>query len=152
MTLQTQLETAKKLAFKYHAGQVDKAGKNYIYHPLKVSEMCKNEKAKIAGPLHDIIEDTPVTSKDLIEAGIDPEIVQAIVLVTKKKENFSEQEYFENIKKNEIAREVKMCDLTHNMDRSRIPEPVPEYMKKKWKRYAKEYKFLNESSLTWNEL
>ena len=66
MTMMNKLELAYAIALVAHKGQVDKAGVDYINHPLTVSRNCKNEKEKIVALLHDVLEDTKVTKEDLL--------------------------------------------------------------------------------------
>ncbi|SES07890.1 HD domain-containing protein [Lachnobacterium bovis] len=133
-------ELAKRIATEAHKGQKDDAGVDYINHPLTVSTFCKNKKAKIAALLHDTIEDTFITKEYLLEKGILPEIVDAVVLVTKE-EGYNPEEYFTRIKNNAIAREVKIADLTHNSDLSRIKKPN-EHQIKRVEKYKRQMAFL----------
>jgi len=116
----TELERkAFDIAHKAHFGQIDKAGNDYIHHPIAVAMGCTTEKSRIVGFLHDVVEDTDVTLGDLAKE-FDSDIITAINLVTKTN-NVYYPKYLEDIKTNDIAREVKLSDLTHNMDLSRIP-------------------------------
>ncbi len=114
---------ALEIATKAHKGQVDKAGVDYIEHPKAVARRCSTAEGRIAALLHDTIEDTEVSAEELIESGIPEEIVKAVVLVTKdrKDPDYSYETYLKRIKENPIARMVKMADLLHNMDLSRLP-------------------------------
>lgn len=137
------LETALEIAKNAHSGQVDKVGKLYINHPIKVSNLCTTKEAKIVGLLHDVVEDTYVTLDDLKEH-FSSDIIEAIRLVTKT-ENYDPSEYYLNIKKNKIAREVKMADLTHNMDLSRYDGlEITEKDLERTKRYQEYYQYLKE--------
>ena len=51
----TTLQKAIEIAYEAHAGQYDKAGADYINHPLRVMEKGKTEEEKIVGVLHDVI-------------------------------------------------------------------------------------------------
>lgn len=118
MIIKNSLDKALEIATKAHNGQVDKAGREYIYHPIEVSNMCTNYEAKIVGLLHDVIEDTDVTLREL-EVYFTEEILEAVKLLTKTKD-YNPNLYYKNIKNNKITREVKMADLTHNMDLNRF--------------------------------
>ena len=118
-SLQQQLENAIHLANQYHRGQKDKAGKPYILHPLWVMDRVNSIEAKIVAVLHDTLEDTSLTKDDLIAHEFNEDIVNAIELLTKSK-NQSYESYIENISKNKLATEVKMADLLHNMDLTRL--------------------------------
>jgi len=134
---------ALKIAACNHKGQFDKVGKEYLYHPLTVSHYCKSRKAKIVGLLHDVVEDTSVTIDELSEI-FDDEIIGAIELVTKK-EGYIIDEYYEKIKNNPLAREVKLSDLTHNMDVSRFGDKeLTEKDLARLEKYKGYYAYLSE--------
>ena len=113
-------ETALKIALEAHKGQVDKAGEPYILHPIKVARMMKSEDAQVTALLHDVMEDSAYTADDLRKEGIPEHIVSALLLLTHKKgEDY--MEYVRRIKTNELASAVKLGDLQHNSDMSRLP-------------------------------
>lgn len=113
-------DKALVIAEKAHKGQVDKAGKDYIEHPLFVASLVNSEEEKATALLHDVIEDSSYTFDDLLNAGIPTDVVEAVSLLTKPRD-VSYQVYLDGIKKNHIARIVKLADLTHNSDLSRLP-------------------------------
>ncbi len=135
------LERAIEIATKAHEGQVDKAGNAYIGHPLRVMAMGKNEQEKIAGVLHDIVEDTPWTFEMLEAEGFAPEIIAALKCVTKISENEDYDDFIERVKKNPLAVAVKINDLTDNMDIRRLPY-LSDKDVKRLKKYLKAYKKL----------
>lgn len=110
---------ALAIAKKAHAGQVDKAGVDYMQHPLYVASQVKTEQEKAVALLHDVIEDSDVTADDLLASGLSNEVVAAVQILTKKKGQ-SYQEYLEKVKSNNLARIVKLADLKHNSDLSRL--------------------------------
>ena len=113
------IDIALAIAKKAHAGQVDKAGIDYIQHPLYVASQVKTEQEKAVALLHDVIEDSDVTVDDLLVSGLSNEVVTAVQILTKKKgQNY--QEYLEKVKSNNLARVVKLADLKHNSDLSRL--------------------------------
>lgn len=134
-------EKAVLIASRAHQGQVDKGGHPYILHPLAVAEMMEDPKDRITAVLHDVVEDTEVTLEEL--AGEFPgDIVEAVALLTKQRgPGFSYRKYLEAIRKNEMARRVKLADLTHNMDLTRIPHPGPRD-RARVERYRKSRLFL----------
>lgn len=113
------IDIALTIAKKAHAGQVDKAGIDYIQHPLYVAGQVKTEQEKAVALLHDVIEDSDVTVDDLLVSGLSNEVVTAVQILTKKKGQ-SYQEYLEKVKSNNLARVVKLADLKHNSDLSRL--------------------------------
>ena len=71
------LERAIQIATEAHKGQLDKSGKDYIGHPLRVMEMGRSEQEKIVGVLHDVVEDTDWTFERLAAEGFSEEIIAA---------------------------------------------------------------------------
>lgn len=117
------LDDAIVLARRAHLGQTDKAGKDYIEHPLRVSQNCTSRDAKIAAVLHDVIEDSDTTLKDLQQMNFAPQVIEAVVLLTKS-DGIEYSNYIAQIKNNALAREVKIADLRDNMDLNRIAQPT----------------------------
>ncbi len=126
------LQLAERVATDAHEGQLDKAGVAYIYHPRTVSGYCESLPAKIVGWLHDVIEDTDVTMNDLRDMGFDEFLLEALDCVTKPKTGYNENVYYARIKANPLAKEVKLADLRHNSDMSRIPEGITPEEHEKW--------------------
>lgn len=134
-------ELALKIATEAHKGQVGKAGVPYINHPLTVASLVDTEEEKIVALLHDTIEDTNITEQDLIDYGFPNEIVEAVKLLTHNK-NVPYMDYVAKIKDNELARKVKIADLTHNSDLSRLKE-ITEKDKKRYEKYQKALLYLS---------
>ena len=117
------LERAIEIAKTAHAGQFDKAGKPYIFHPIRVMLRVHNEFEKMVAVLHDVVEDTPVTLEDLKREGFLPEVVQAIDALTKRPGE-TRLEAAKRAAAHPLARTVKLADNAENMDLSRIPNPT----------------------------
>lgn len=135
-------ELAKHVAMVAHMGQTDKGGNPYIEHPLAVSKMVSGQQAKIVALLHDVIEDSPYTENTLRVLGIPEEIVTAVVAISRK-EGESLKAYLCRVKANELARQVKIADLQHNSDLSRIPDPT-EKDKARTERYLISMQYLQK--------
>ena len=116
---------ALQIAIQAHRGQKDKSGREYIMHPIRVAERCKDPRAKIVALLHDTIEDTEVTPDMLQEEGFPQEIISAILSVTKQ-ENETYDAFVRRASENPIGREVKIADLEDNMDVRRLKEITNE--------------------------
>ena len=140
------LARAIKIATEAHKGQVDKAGNEYIGHPLRVMEMGRTEEEKIVGVLHDLVEDTDWTFEMLEEEGFAPEIIAALKCVTKLSENENYDAFIERVRKNPLATAVKINDLTDNMDIRRLPY-LSDKDVKRLKKYLKAYKKLSGEPL-----
>ena len=112
-------EKALLIAVTAHRGQVDKSGMPYILHPLTVASKLDTLELKVIGLLHDTIEDTDVTADYLVEMGIPRDLVDVVELLTKPKGEPYET-YLRRVKENPMAKQVKLADLAHNTDESRI--------------------------------
>ena len=138
---QSQSEKAYEIAKRAHLGQVDKAGEDYIKHPEKVASFVKTDEEKTVAYLHDVIEDTELTLEDLYECGFSKEVIEAVDIITKKRgEDY--QSYLNSVKKNKLARAVKLADLRHNSDLTRLTKVTEKDIKRKEK-YQKAIDFLN---------
>ena len=135
------LQRAIEIATQAHQGQFDKSGKDYIGHPLRVMEMGSTEEEKIAGVLHDVVEDSDWTFEALEAEGFSQEIIAALKCVTKLSENENYDDFIERVKKSPLAVAVKINDLTDNMDIRRLPYLSDKDIKR-LKKYLKAYKKL----------
>lgn len=113
------VEKALSIARKAHAGQIDKAGCEYINHPIHVADSLNTEDEKIVAYLHDVVEDSSMTIEDLSREGFSETIIQAIAAITKRKHE-SYERYIKRIANNPLARKVKIADLRHNSDLTRL--------------------------------
>lgn len=109
------------MATNAHAGQFDRGGHPYILHCLKVMHLLRSsdEELQCIALGHDIIEDTSVTYRDLLDAGFSDRVVNAIRALTKVPGQTLD-EYKEGVFANPDAMTVKMCDLQHNSDIRRL--------------------------------
>ena len=135
------LQRAIEIATEAHKGQFDKAGNEYIGHPLRVMEMGKTEDEKIVGMLHDVIEDTDWTFEALEAEGFSKEVIDALRCVTKVSEKENYDDFIDRVSKNPLAVAVKINDLTDNMDIRRLPY-LSDKDVKRLKKYLKAYKRL----------
>ena len=113
---------ALEIATRAHRGQLDKAGEPYINHPKAVARMLGTEEAQTVALLHDVIEDTNVTLDDLKEAGFSDNIITAVDCLTHR-DGEKREEYIMRVSRNPLATMVKLADLKHNQDLSRIKSP-----------------------------
>ena len=132
------LEKAIEIAVEAHRGQIDKAGKIYILHPIRVMLRGQNEIEQIVGILHDVVEDTPVTIDMLEKEGFSKEILDAIACITKN-EGEDYGDFIDRVLTNPLATQVKLYDLEDNMNRDRIPFPT-EHDEKRFQKYEKYHK------------
>lgn len=110
---------ALKLCFAAHKDQQDKSGLPYVFHPFHLAEQMTDEDSTIVALLHDVVEDSEYTFADLLAMGFSPRIIDAIRLMTHDKA-VPYMDYVARIKENPLARQVKLADLRHNSDSSRL--------------------------------
>ena len=123
--LLNQLSIAEKTAQKAHEGQLDKGGNPYINHPVYVANSLQNLEHKIVALLHDVCEDSNLTVDDLLNLGFSKRISHSVSVLTRDK-RASYDDYLAEIKIDTNARTVKIADIKHNMQISRIPEPTED--------------------------
>ena len=143
MFLKIILERAKAIATSAHEGQVDKAGKPYIEHPMRVMNMGKTVEEKIAGVLHDVVEDSEWTFDMLEKEGIPKDVLDALRCGTKLSEDEDYDHFIERVKTNPLAVKVKINDLKDNMDITRLGE-VTEKDLTRLNKYIRAYRQLTE--------
>lgn len=133
---------ALKLCFEAHKNQTDKSGIPYVFHPFHLAEQMKDEATTIAALLHDVIEDTDYTMADLEKMGFPADVLEALELLTHN-DDTPYMEYVAKIKDNPIAKAVKLADLEHNSDLSRL-DVVDEKALKRREKYRQAFCLLNE--------
>lgn len=138
-----QYNSAIKIAIKAHDRQLDKAGMYYFSHPMRVSKACVSYEAKIAALLHDVVEDTELTLKDLERAGFCHDVIYALEKLTKDKQD-SYMDYIKRIALDPVAKEVKIADLRDNLDVTRIPYDLTDDDLKRIVKYHAAYLYLME--------
>lgn len=126
---------ALKLCFEAHKEQKDKSGMPYVFQPFHLAEQMHDEETTIAALLHDVVEDTEYTLEDIRKLGFGEAVVEALSLLTHD-ENAAYMDYVSAIKENKIARAVKLADLQHNSDLSRL-DAVDEKALERREKYLK---------------
>jgi len=140
----TLLEKAIHIALKAHSGQKDKAGCEYILHPLRVMLQMKTQEEKIIAILHDAVEDSDYTIQALKDEGFGEEILNSVELLTRDKKGEAYEDVIRRIKTNPIATKIKIADLEDNMDIKRI-ENIKEKDLERLRRYRWAWHFLMDS-------
>lgn len=114
-------------ATQKHHGQFDKSGMPYILHPLTVMNMLQtdDEELQCIALGHDLVEDCKVTYQDLWDQGFNERIIEGIKAMTKIAGE-TKDEYKAKVKSNPDAVQVKMCDLRHNSDITRLKDLTPK--------------------------
>ncbi len=155
MIYTTLTKKAMKIAYEAHKNQVDKAGTPYIFHPIHLAEQMKDESSTIVALLHDVVEDTDITFEDLQKEGFPLDVIEALKVLTFDEtayfkyskddrlydeviKRMNREKYIDAIKNNDIARAVKICDLEHNRDLTRLDNITKEDKSRCYK-YEKEW-------------
>lgn len=133
---------ALKLCFEAHKEQVDKSGMPYVFHPFHLADHMTDEATTVVALLHDVVEDTDISFENLEIQGFSDEILNALKLLTHDK-SIPYMDYVAEIKKNIIATKVKLADLKHNSDLTRLSVVDEKALERKAK-YEKAIKFLEE--------
>jgi len=133
---------ALKLCFDAHKDQKDKSGMPYVFHPFHLAEQMETEETTIAALLHDVVEDTDFTLEDISEMGFSKNVTDALALLTHD-DDTDYMDYVAKIKENPIAKAVKLADLAHNSDLSRLDEVTEKALERREK-YLKAIKLLKE--------
>ena len=136
---------AMKVMFKAHKDQVDKSGIPYVFHPFHLAESMEDEISCTVALLHDVVEDTELTLKDLSSMGFPSAVTDALMLLTHE-DHIPYMDYVAKIKENPIAVKVKLADLKHNSDLTRLPagERSKERNLKRVEKYKKAMALLVE--------
>lgn len=133
---------AMKLCFEKHKEQKDKTGLPYVFHPFYLATQMDDEYSTVCALLHDVVEDSDVSFDDLINDEYPIEIIDALKLLTHN----SDDDYFDYVRKvctNKLALKVKIADLKHNSDLSRL-DVIDEWALKRQEKYKKALKLIKE--------
>ena len=121
-------EEALELATEYHKGQKRWGGEEYITHPIAVASQFNDEDHKIVAILHDILEDTEMTTFGLVDVHkLSPELCKSVIALTKR-EYQDYLDYILQVKRDRIATAVKIEDLKHNLSDLEAGQMRDKYM------------------------
>lgn len=135
------IKKAVNIAYNAHMGQSDRFGMPYVFHPIHLAESMDTEEECICAILHDVVEDTSITFEQL-EKEFSKGVIEALKLLTHDKK-VSYNEYIIKLKDNPIAKKVKLADLKHNSDITRLNYLSPKDIIRN-KKYKKAIKILSE--------
>ena len=119
MIYTSETKKALKLCFEAHKHQLDKSGIPYVFHPFHVAEQMTDEDTTVTALLHDVVEDTDYALSDLAELGFSPRVLEALTLLTHDS-SVPYLDYVAALRSNPVARAVKLADLRHNSDLTRL--------------------------------
>ena len=131
---------ALKLCFEAHKEQVDKTGLPYVFHPFHLAEQMTDELSVTCALLHDVVEDTDLTPDDLRGMGFSEGVLDVLALLTHDPA-VDYMDYVKNLSRNPVARAVKLADLAHNSDLSRL-DVVDEWAQKRQQKYLRAIEYL----------
>lgn len=138
-----QTKKALCLCFTAHRDQVDKSGLPYVFHPFHLAEQMPDEDTTVTALLHDVIEDTDYTLQDLQDMGFSPAVLEALALLTHE-DTAPYFDYVAALKANLIARTVKLADLRHNSDLTRL-DVIDDSARRRAEKYQAAIALLLES-------
>lgn len=133
---------ALSLCFEAHKNQVDKTGLPYVFHPFHLAEQMDDEISTVCALLHDVIEDTEITPKMLAQMGFPKEVLDVLALLTHD-EAVPYMDYIRMISADPIAKKVKIADLMHNSDITRL-DVVDEWAAKRNQKYQEALRILTD--------
>ena len=135
---------ALALCFEAHKEQKDKTGLPYVFHPFHLAEQMDDELSTVCALLHDVVEDTEYTLDDISAMGYPGEVTDILALLTHE-EGVPYMEYVAKIARNATAKKVKLADLRHNSDLSRLdPRQIDDQALARTKKYEQAIKLLKE--------
>jgi len=115
------LESAIRLAAKVHKGQLDRFGKPYILHVMRVMMRGHDLEEQVLGALHDILERSTLTLADIEKREYPPRVLKALDHLTRRKEEDYDG-YIERVLQDGLAMRVKLHDLADKMDLLHVDE------------------------------
>ena len=132
---------ALRICFDAHKEQTDKSGLPYVFHPFVVASQMRTENEICTALLHDVAEDTDITLDDLARE-FPPEVIRALTLLTHR-EGVPYMDYVRAIRSDPLAAAVKLADLRHNSDLSRL-DTVTSKDRERVEKYKTAIKILTE--------
>lgn len=137
---------AMRICYAAHEGQMDKSGVPYVFHPIHLAEQMETEEEICTALLHDVVEDTKWTLAELEAEGFPASVLDAVRLLTREKD-VPYMAYIERLSGNQIARKVKLADLEHNSDLTRLIEVTERDLRRQEKYFlAKEFLLRQEDT------
>ena len=142
MVYTKKTKLAMRIAFDAHKDQMDKCGVPYVFHPIHLAEQMQDETTTCVALLHDVVEDTDITFEDLEKYGFDGKVIEALKLLTHA-DDVPYMDYVAALKHNSVAKTVKLADLRHNSDMTRLDE-IDDYALKRAEKYKAAIRLLEE--------
>ena len=137
---------ALKLCFDAHRDQLDKSGLPYVFHPFHLAEQMDSENAVILALLHDVVEDSDYSHDDLRHMGFPELVLDALRLLTHDPD-VPYMAYVAQIASNPLARQVKLADLRHTSDPTRL-DIMDEWTIARQNKYLQAIELLENAPVT----
>jgi len=104
------------IACDAHRGQFRRDGKTtYLDHVVAVVIRVKPDDFAVnVAWLHDVLEDTAETIVSLHEKGVDPKVIDQVLILTHRNSE-PYRDYLERVKKSPVATKVKIADMISNL-------------------------------------
>jgi len=113
------IEVALQRALQAYGGKLDKGGKPYILHPLRLMARLNDPVGQCVALLHDVIEDSDTTADDLRADGFPESVVSAVEVLTRRRGE-SYEAFIDRIRVHPLARKVKLLDIEDNLNLLRL--------------------------------
>jgi len=115
--LKEQLKIAEQIAREVHKGQKRTIGRkeDYIEHPKRIASHFSTEESQIVAWLHDVLENSDLNSLDLLNKGINADLIKIVMLLTRQDESYLK--YILQVKGDEIATKIKIADIRDNLEK-----------------------------------
>ena len=125
---------AMRVCFAAHKDQLDRSGLPYVFHPFHLAEQMPDEDTTVTALLHDVAEDSDIRLDDLRKMGFNERVMNALSLLTHDPA-VPYTDYVRALKSDPVAKAVKLADLAHNRDLSRLADPCESDIERA-KKYA----------------
>lgn len=136
-----QTKKAMQIAYDAHEGQLDKGGVPYVFHPWHLAEQMDDELSTIVALLHDVVEDTDWTMEQLAAEGFSAEVLEVLGLLTHPKGQ-PYMEYVAGLQHNPVAVKIKLADLRHNSEFTRLSAVTADQQARLERKYAPAFALL----------
>lgn len=148
MNHEPQIDKARRIASEAHEGQTDKGGFAYFDHVEWVAEtfvVPEDEVLRVAGYLHDVVEDTPWTLEDLRDEGVSERAVEIVDALTRR-DGETRADYLLRVAVDPSALRVKLADIAHNLQPARLEELDQDEVHRLIQKYANSLQVLAQGS------
>ena len=113
------LQKAIELAAAALSGITEDNGNPYINHAMRVMDKMDTEEEKTAAVLHDVVEDTEMTVRDLERYGFPRTIIDTVEQLTRRRD-MTYFDYIDDISCCPLATKIKIAEIEDNLDVFRV--------------------------------